>query len=60
VANGWQSGKVVMVMLVVMPVAMVMVVGVEDIRFVAPAMALLIPIPPAATQRRARGYSRYR
>jgi hypothetical protein len=36
------------VILVVMPVAIVIVIGVKDIRFVAPAMALLIPIPPTA------------
>jgi len=58
VANGWQSGEVVVVMSVVMLVAMAVVVGVEDVRFAAPAMALSIPIPPAAIQRRARGCSR--
>jgi len=46
-------------MLVVMSVAIAVVVGVEDVRSIAPAMALLILTPPMATQRRARGYSRY-
>jgi hypothetical protein len=59
VANRWQSGEVVVVMLVVMSVAIAVVVGVEDVRSIAPAMALLILTPPMATQRRARGYSRY-
>jgi len=58
VANGWQSGEVVVVMLVVMSVAKVMVVGVEDVGFVTPTIALLIPIPLVATQRCARGCSR--
>ena len=58
VANGWQSGEVVVVMLVVMWVAMATVVRVEDIGSDAPAMALSIPIPPVATQRGARGCSR--
>jgi len=58
VANGWQSGEVVVVMSVVMSVAMAMAVGVEDVGFAVPAMALSIPTPPAATQRRARGCSR--
>ena len=57
-ANGWQSGEVVVVMLVVMWVAMATVVGVEDVGSDAPAMALSIPTPPAATQRRAHGRSR--
>ena len=46
-------------MLVVMSVAIAVVVGVEDVRSIAPAMALLILTPLMATQRRARGYSRY-
>ena len=58
VANGWQSGEVVVVMSVVMWVAMATAVGVEDVRSDAPAIALSIPTPPAATQRRARGCSR--